>query len=616
MLKKIILSVLVVICLALVVIYQTMLKPEHQIFKPEVITERVTKTGNVVGFIEDNGSHAWLGIPYAKAPVGELRWKAPQAPDSWEETLEAIELSPICPQYGGIMGDVAPLEYGKPVGDEDCLFLNIWSPPFSKETIPQGENRLPVMLWIHGGGNTIGHGGTFNGKVLADMYKVLVITFNYRLGPLGWFTHQALREEGITPEDKSGNYGTLDIIRALSWIKDNISSFGGDPGNVTVFGESAGGHDTVSMVLSPKAGGLFHRAISQSGAAYTTTISEAENYSDDEERGHRASSRETINKMLIADDIVEDRLQAKAHQNKMTSKELVAYLHSKSAGELIRSYEPGPVGMIPMPLVFRDGTVIPKDDPVDCFKDRDKHNAVPIILGTTRDEYKLFMAMDPEFVSLFRGVKDEEYYNLIAGYMSDSWKASGADEIAFALNNNPRDDIFVYRFDWDEEPRLLGGDLSKLVGAAHGLEIPFVFNDFENLMTGFGLYYSDNDYPGRKVLANTMSSYWAEFAYAGAPGKGRDGKGLEWKAWDNTPGGDKFIIFDTLEDQGVRMSSGTVRLADLKRKILDEQNIKSQKKHCELYVWMFGSTREWNNDEYENLGKDGCKDYPKESLGW
>ncbi len=143
--------------------------------------------------------------------------------------------------------------------------------------------------------------------------------------------------------------------------------------------------------------------------------------------------------------------------------------------------------------------------------------------------------------------------------------------------------------------------MSKIVGAAHAVEIPFVFND---------------DYPGRKVLAISMSSYWAEFAYSGSPGKGRDGGEPEWKSWDSNPGHDKFIIFDTVEDAGIRMSSGVVRWADLKQRLLAERTLSSQKKHCEMYVWMFGDTEEWNDEESEHLGEAGCRDYPRETLEW
>ena len=618
--KRIMLSVLalvvVVILTGIVLIYQFVWKPEHRVYEVAPITERLAESGRVVGFIENNGTHAWLGIPYAKAPVGELRWRAPRPSDPWEGTLEAVELSPICTQYGGLMGDVSPLAYGDPVGQEDCLFLNLWAPALSPDAIPQGGDRLPVMVWIHGGGNSVGHGGTYNGRVLADMYKVIVVTFNYRLGPLGWFAHPALRGEGTTAEDKSGNYGTLDVIRALSWVRDNISRFGGDPERVTVFGESAGARNTITMLLSPKARGLVHRAIVQSGGSATTVMSKAENYKDAASPGHRFSSREVVCNLLIADGIAANREGAKAYQDEMSNEEIAEYLGAKSSREMFRAYEPVAMGMISMPQVFRDGAVLPKGDPMTLFRDRAGYNPVPVILGTNRDENKLFMSMNPEYVGIL-GVRDQEYYDLIAGYVSQGWKATGADEIAVVLRETQGASVYVYRFDWDEEPSILGSDMGKVVGAGHGLEIAFVFNEFEAGLRGLDLFfYADSNEPGRRALADDMSSYWAEFAYTGSPGKGRDGNQTEWTAWDNAARGDKLIIFDTPEGGGIRMSSDAVRLADLKKRIRAETRFKSQQKHCETYVRMFAGQEEWDSEAYENLGKEGCRDYPRELFEW
>ena len=223
--------------------------------------------------------------------------------------------------------------------------------------------------------------------------------------------------------------------------------------------------------------------------------------------------------------------------------------------------------------------------------------------------------MNPEYVTIL-GVKDQEYYNLVAGYVSDGWKATGADEIAGVLRKTQGESVYVYRFDWDEEPSLLGSDMGKLVGAGHGLEIAFVFSDFEAGLGAFRIFYSDSNEAGRKALADDMSSYWAEFAYTGSPGKGRDGNQTEWTGWENAARGDKFIIFDTLEGGGIRMSSDAVRLADLKERIRAETRFKSQQKHCETYVWMFGMQEEWDSEAYENLGEEGCGDYPKERFEW
>jgi para-nitrobenzyl esterase len=616
--KGILISVAVILAAALVgliLVYQLMLKPVRRVYEAAPVTERVTASGKVIGFIEDNDAHGWLGIPYAKAPVGELRWKAPRPADPWEGTLEAVEVRPICTQYGGLLGDVSPLEFNKPVGEEDCLFLNLWAPAFTPDSIPQGGDRRPVMVWIHGGGNSVGHGGAYNGKVLAETHGVILVSFNYRLGPFGWFAHPALREEASTPEDESGNFGTLDILALLTWVGENISAFGGDPGNVTVFGESAGAMNTMSMLLSPEARGLFHRAVSQSGGLVTTVMSEAENYHDDEAAGHRCSSREVIHRLLMADNPGLDRESAKAVQDKMSNKEIAEYLRGKSNTELIRAYEPGPVGMVSMPDCFRDGHVLPIGVPLSLLASKNTYNAVPIILGTNRDENKTFMCMNPEYVGLL-GVKDQSYYDMVAGYLDRGWKATGADEIAAVLTEAQGEDVYVYRFDWDEEPSLLGSDMGKLVGAGHALEIPFVFNNFEAIFLGFGLFYSDDNQVGRQALAESMSSYWAEFALTGSPGRGRDGSEVEWKAWDNADGADKFIILDTPADRGIRMSSDEVRLDELKQRLLEETRFKSQAKHCEAYVWIFGRHESWDDEEYANLGERGCGEYPKELFAW
>src|SRR5262249_4077891 len=151
--------------------------------------------------------------------------------------------------YGGVR-DARP---GTPVGSEDCLTLNVWTPRFAAADVPRGGARLPVMVWIHGGGNTIGHAAFFDGGHLAATEEVVVVTIQYRVGPFGWFRHPALATDGVSALERSGNYGTLDQVRALEWVRDNIEAFGGDPGNVTVFGESAGALDTLMLLLVPQA---------------------------------------------------------------------------------------------------------------------------------------------------------------------------------------------------------------------------------------------------------------------------------------------------------------------------------------------------------------------------
>jgi len=235
--------------------------------KADPTSERVTSTGKVRGFAAGNGAQGWLGIPYAAPPVGPLRWRAPRPARPWAGTREALVPGPVCPQLGGPLADVAPKEWGKVVGAEDCLTLNIWTPRHTPAELSALAEPYPVMLWIHGGGNTIGYGADYDGRVLAGTHKVIVVTINYRLGVLGWFNHPAVLAGAENADDASGNFGTLDTIAALQWVQDNIAAFGGDPERVTIFGESAGGVNVFALLASERAKGLFHGAISQSGLA-------------------------------------------------------------------------------------------------------------------------------------------------------------------------------------------------------------------------------------------------------------------------------------------------------------------------------------------------------------
>jgi len=215
-----------------------------------------TLSGTVRGFEEKANTWVWKAIPFAKPPVGPLRWKAPQDPDPWAETREESEYCSPCTQYAFFYRNV--------IGSEDCLYLNVWRPQTA-------ETNLPVYFWIHGGGNSAGSAWTtsyfelaedYSGANLASISNFVFVSANYRLGPLGWFTHPALRE-GVLGREKndSGNYGTLDLIKALTWIQGNIEAFGGDPNKVMIAGQSAGGFNVQSLLASPLAQGLFPKGL-------------------------------------------------------------------------------------------------------------------------------------------------------------------------------------------------------------------------------------------------------------------------------------------------------------------------------------------------------------------
>lgn len=240
-----------------------------------------TTSGTLRG-VATSDAIAFRGIPYARPPVGELRWQPPQAPLSWSGVRDAQQPGSACTQRAsGLTPFFAPMAqaYGsnfeQPAiqSSEDCLYLDVWAPEWPV------KQPLPVMVWLHGGSNTVGSGteATYNGNSLTH-HGVILVSINYRLGAMGFFSHPELTAE--SPHHSSGNYGLLDQLAALSWVKQNIAGFGGDPDNVTVFGESAGAIDTTRLLVSPLAAGLFKRAISESGPAFESgqTLSQAEKF--------------------------------------------------------------------------------------------------------------------------------------------------------------------------------------------------------------------------------------------------------------------------------------------------------------------------------------------------
>jgi para-nitrobenzyl esterase len=508
-------------------------------------TRRALPAGDVIGAAGLHGGHAWLGLPFAQPPTGALRWRAPQPAERWPGVREALRVGSPCPQFASGVGGI-PGERGSIKGSEDCLYLNVYAPAFAADAVPGDGARLPVMVWIHGGGNTIGAASRYDGSALATRQNVVVVTINYRLGALGWFRHASLRADcsdaadAACLADASGNYGTLDQIRALEWVRDNIAAFGGDPDNVTIFGESAGARNVLALLVSPRAAGLFHRAIAQSGGTRSSSLAEAENLTTDPEPGAETSSAEIVKKLGVDPTALRD----------------------VPAETLLRAYYGGGLGMYDAPQMFPDGSVLPAEDTLSAIR-AGRYNAVPVMLGTNADENKLFFFLDPRYVRRVLGVlpivKDEVAYFRDTDYATRSWKINGADEPARALSAVQPGRVFVYRWDWDEEGSILWADLGELIGAAHGLEIAFVFDHWSLGREARALYTKANE-PGRKALSAAMQSYWAEFARSGDPGRG-NGDFPAWTAWSEA--GDKYVILDTEDDGGIRMSGETETLAEL-----------------------------------------------------
>jgi para-nitrobenzyl esterase len=506
------------------------------------------------------------------------------------------------------------------VGSEDCLTLDVFAPRYQATAVPVGAARLPVLVWIHGGGNTIGDTASTDGGTLAAREHVVVVAVNYRLGPLGWFRHHALRAEAQNEAERSGNFAQLDLIHALAWVRENISAFGGDPGDVTVFGESAGGINVFMLLLAPQAQGLFQRAVVESGILQITQTSRAENFLDDPDPGSALSSNEVLLKLLQADG-ASNRALARAKLEAMSDAEIAAYLRSKRPDELFAVYSAGVVGggMIDMPLVFGDGRVLPDGNPLERFASQDGWNVVPVILGTNRDENRFFMYGDPARIRRLLWViprfVDEQSYLVSSEYLSRMWKATGADEPAAAMRK-VMPSIFVYRFDWDEEPTVFGADLSKMLGACHGLEIPFLFGQFDMGRSARVIFTAENA-KGRESLSHTMMSYWAQFAKTGAPGRGTGGDLPDWTSWDDpSPEAPRYLVLATDERGGVRMASRPETREQVLSDVDGDPRLPTQRERCRVFRDLARFGNGLSREQYATAGAKGCAEFPFEEYPW
>ena len=578
---------------------------------------RNTQEGLVIGMEGENNTFAWKGIPFAKPPIGELRWKAPQDASAWNGTLEATEFKSACFQGSSmIQGD----SEGKWSGNEDCLYLNVWTPQLTEDQLENNQKKLPVMMWIHGGGNTTGSAHVYDPSLLVSKHNVVVVTIHYRMGPLGWFRHPALQTPGSTRADISGNYGTLDTIKALEWINKNIKYFGGDPGNITVFGESAGGHNAAALFASPLAEGLYHKVIVQSGIMSSSSIEAAESYLPESGIAPSRSGLEAFNHILVANKSAANLIEAKKIQDEMTLEEIRTILYEQSPDVLLQSSFDARPKRGGMTRVFPDGHVILMGGIEEAFNNSSLRR-VPIISGTNKDENKFFNALNRNFVKwgpatgLYKTVGvdempleiiDPEYYDAISFYGSSFWKQRAVDTPARKLILSGHTDTYAYRFDWDELSTINDIDLSKLIGAAHALEILFVFGTFDSFIVK-NFLFGDDAYPAGKKLSEQIQSYWAEFAYTGNPGRGREGNLPLWTSWSNQEG-DKYLVLDSENDKGVFMSNIEYTQDYLLNRIASDSRLNNKEKCETLFGLSYGDGNGVSLEKFNGFMNGECAD--------
>ncbi len=469
----------------------------------ESSTPRVKTRLGVVEGKDDGTVRSFLGIPYGAPPVGNLRWKPPVPAAKWKGVRPAKEFGAHCMQ-GRVFGDMNFRDSG---GSEDCLSLNVWVPSKS------AAGKLPVMVWIYGGGYVAGTTSEArqDGTHMAQQ-GVIVVSMNYRLGVFGFLTHPELTKE--SPHHASGNYGLLDQLAALRWVHENIRAFGGDPGNVTIFGESAGSFSVSAQMASPLAKGLFQKAIGESGAAFRGLSFEP------------LTEREQKDLKTVKEKVgVESMAELRALP---ADKLLEAFAPPKSQG-----FDFGP---------DIDGYFLPESVP--AIFAAGKQNDVPLLAGWNHDEGSFEIAFAPqkptvesvtanakkefgdkadELLRLYPIDTEEHLTRSVMDFAGDQFIAYSTWAWIEAQSKTGKQPIYRYRFDMAPTPK---DPKAPHLGAYHSAEIEYVFGQLDSKTDA---NWTADD----RQVSELMQKYWSNFARSGDP----NGEGLpKWPAYKASDG--------------------------------------------------------------------------------
>ncbi|XP_014798062.1 PREDICTED: fatty acyl-CoA hydrolase precursor, medium chain-like isoform X2 [Calidris pugnax] len=522
--------------------------------QPEV----VTKYGTVRGYqfkvdAAERSINVFLGVPFAKPPVGPLRFAEPEPPEPWKGVRDATSYPPMCLQdkvQGQVFSDLITNRKEKVLLDvsEDCLYLNVYTPVSTEK-----QEKQPVFVWIHGGGLVFGAASSYDGSALAAFDNVVVVTIQYRLGIAGYFS--------TGDKHARGNWGYLDQVAALQWIQENIIHFGGDPGSVTIAGESAGGISVSALVLSPLAKGLFHKAISESGTAI---------------------------RVLFTDQPEEDaqRIATAFGCEKHSSAAMVECLRGKTEEEIIQT-------TLKMPSLFisasADGKFFPKS-PRQLLSEKEI-NAVPYIIGVNNCEFGWVLPMTMKFPAYADGLDKDVARQILQSSLPLSLKgitsevvdriyneyignAESRAQVRDGLLDAIGDPLFVlsaievaryhrdagnpvYLYEFQHRPSSAAGVVPEFVKADHGDEIAFVFG--KPFLAGHATEEENK-------LSRTVMRYWTNFARNGNP----NGEGLvHWPRYDLE---EKYLEIDLMQKAAKKLKEQKMEFwTQLTKQIMNER---------------------------------------------
>ncbi|WP_175404897.1 carboxylesterase family protein [Marinomonas sp. FW-1] len=468
----------------------------------------------------NQGVDSFLGVPYAKAPIGSLRWQSPQPVEPIQSTLQATQKGAICSQW----------HQNQFKGQEDCLNLDIYKPD-------NGKDNLPVLVYIHGGNNQTGEANEFDPRALAKSLDAIIVQVNYRLGVLGFNPLKAIKTED--PIQASGNFGLLDQHAALQWIQKNIKYFGGRADQVTVSGFSAGGRDVMAMLISPLFKDKFKQAIVFSGGMTTAPV---------------APSQEVFRQAfapLIVEDKVQPNLMAAKKWLAKGGDDVLSYLQKQSAERLAPLMKNAGIRMSHFPHLYQDGAVIPKNGFATS-----NYNSVPVIMLSGQTEFSFFALSDPYFLKAWRSgalSKDPDLltqYKFTSDYGSKLYSLFNVQKSAEQMFEHYQSPIFGAEIAFGTNPFVTQNPQMDLIGSFHGVFMPLLDQNWQQ-----GLLGETFQKTGTRDLAKHFQAYLKRFIRTGNP---NDPEQVNWLTWspEHEQQGQSLLILNANKHKAlIQMSS-------------------------------------------------------------